>query len=119
MKTLHEQPLMASDLLQRRLKRCINGLRGDFRPTLTVNDIGKWLNLPDASPLYQFAYGKRPINGEWQVRLSQFFTLIDEGRITLIVKGRKKTIQRSDEPVPPCKQPQPRIDFAAGKLRFD
>lgn len=116
---------MAPDLLQRRLVRCIQPTRPRaekfFRPTLTLVDIAHWLDLPDASPLYQFARNLRPIRGEWQVRLSQMFTLIDEGRLVLRVQGRRKTLERVDPELaqPPCKVARPRIDFADGKLKFD
>lgn len=110
---------MAADLIQRRLVRSIrSGVKG-FRPAISAHDIARWLNLPGASPVYQWARGRVPISKTAQVRLSQLFTMIDEGRIVLRVSGRHKTWERVEEPKPPCKVPQPRIDFADLTLKFD
>jgi hypothetical protein len=121
MKTLHEQTLMPKDWLRRRMTRLVNkGHRGGatYRPTLSLVDIAKWFGV-DYALLLHMEDGSLAVTDKWQVQLSQFFYLLDMGLIELRVKGRHKTWARAIPKEPPCKTPRPRIDFAAGKLKFD
>jgi len=122
MKPIDEQPLMPREWLQRRMGRMVHkGQKGaPFRPTATLNDMSKWFGV-DVTYIVQLENGKTTITDSWQVKLSQFFYLLDMGLIELRVdmKKRQKTWVRATPTAPPCKTPLPRIDFIAGKLRFD
>ncbi len=120
MKPLNEQPLMPREWLRRRMGRLVSkGNRGaPFRPTVTLVDISKWFNC-HYDLIRHMEDGKIEITDEWQVKLSQFFYLLDMGLIEVKVKGRHKTWARATPSEPPCKQPMPRVDFSATKLKWD
>ena len=120
--TLNEQPLMPKDWLRRRMTRLVHkGSHGaPFRPSLTLVDIAAWFTV-DYTCIRDMENGKREISDEWQVKLSQFFYLFDMGFIEIRVnmKSRRKTWSRATPAEPPCKEPRPRVDFLAAKLKFD
>ena len=120
--TLDEQTLMPKDWLRRRMTRLIHrDERGaPFRPSVTLVDISKWFSA-DYAFIRHMEDGDREITDEWQVKLSQFFYLLDMGLIELRVdmKRRKKTWVRATPVAPPCKEPRPRVDFLTAKLKFD
>ena len=122
--TLNEQTLMPKDWLQRRMTRLVHkGERGaPFRPTVTLVDISNWFCV-EYTNIRDMENGVKEITDDWQMKLSQFFYLLDMGLIAIRVdmKRRKKTWERATPTAPPCKEPRPRVDFlAAGpKLKFD
>ena len=120
--TLNEQPLMPKDWLRRRMTRLVHkGERGaPFRPSVTLVDVSKWFQS-DYAVIRHMEDGKLEITDEWQVKLSQFFYLLDVGFIEIRVdmKSRRKTWARATPTSPPCKEPRPRVDFLAAKLKFD
>lgn len=122
MKVLHAQTLMPKDWLRRRLSRLVQHTQrygGAYRPTVTLVDISKWFNVT-YDLIRHMEDGRKPINDQWQVQLSQFFYLYDMGIIVLKVKGRNKTWARAlPGEAAPCKAPMPRVDFSATKLKFD
>ncbi len=120
-RTLNEQSLMPRDWLRRRMTRLVHrGETPSFRPSLTLVDISNWFTV-DYVYIRDLENGKKVITDEWQVKLSQFFYMLDVGLIELKVKGRKKTWARATPAEPPCKEARPRVAFlAAGpKLKFD
>lgn len=121
MKPLNEQPLFPKDWLRRRLTRFVRkGQNASFRASITLGDIAHWFQV-DYKLIMHMEDGRLAINDKWQVKLSQFFTLLDAGEIELHVdkKNRVKSWARATPKGPACKVPMPRIDFAAGKVRFD
>lgn len=120
MKTLNEQPLMPREWLVRRMTRLVRkGQKGGpMRYTVTLVDISNWFGV-HYDLIRHMEDGRIAITDEWQVKLSQFFYLLDVGLIVLKVKGRHKTWERATPAEPPCKQPMPRVDFSATKLKFD
>ena len=122
--TLNEQTLMPKDRLGRRMTRLVHkGERGaPFRPTVTLVDIANWFCV-EYTYIRDMENGAKVITDEWQMKLSQFFYLLDMGLIAIKVdmKRRRKTWERTTPDAPPCKEPRPRVDFlAAGpKLKFD
>ena len=93
-------------------------------PAFLANAVAN-IYTPAASTIYAIIRhmedGKLEINDEWQVKLSQFFYLLDMGFIEIRVdmKSRKKTWARATPSAPPCKESRPRVDFLAAKLKFD
>jgi hypothetical protein len=119
--TLNEQSLMPRDWLRRRMTRFVHkGEHAAFRPTITLNDLAKWFGVGYTLMLHM-ENGRIDISDRWQVQLSQFFYLLDMGLIELRVgtKPKVKTWVRTAPSVAPCKEPKPRVDFLATKLRFD
>lgn len=117
--TIHEQTLMPKDWIRRRLSRLVNhGVGGVFRPTVTLVDISKWFGC-HYDLIRHMENGRLAITDEWQVKLSQFFYLLDMGFIEVRVKGRHKTWARTTPAAPPCKTPMPRVDFRTTSLTFD
>jgi hypothetical protein len=120
--TLNEQTLMPKDWLRRRMTRLVNkGFKGGgFRPVVMLTDIAKWFGV-GYDLIRHMENGRVPITDKWQVQLSQFFYLLDMGIIVLEVdmKNRHKRWTRNTQEPVPCKQPMPRVDFAAAKLKFD
>lgn len=120
--TMNEQSLMPRDWLRRRMTRLVHkgGQGAPFRPTVTLVDISNWFDV-DYSEIRHMEAGRREITDSWQVKLSQFFYLLDMGFIEIRVdmKNRKKTWARATPSEPPCKAKMPRVDFLAAKLKFD
>lgn len=118
--TLNEQTLMPKDWIQRRLARLVNHTGrggGVFKPTVSLVDISKWFGV-HYDLIRHMEGGRIPVSDDWQIKLSQFFYLLDMGYIEVRVKGRHKTWARATPTVPPCKSPMPRVDFAAPKLKL-
>jgi hypothetical protein len=63
--------------------------------------------------------GRIEITDAWQVKLSQFFYLLDMGMIEIRVSHKTKTWVRMTPTEAPCKEARPRVDFLATKLKFD
>jgi hypothetical protein len=91
--TLNEQSLMPRDWLRRRMTRLVHkGEHGaPFRPSLTLVDISNWFSV-DYTYIRDLENGRKVINDDWQMKLSQFFYLLDMGSIELKVnmKSRRK-----------------------------
>jgi len=117
--TLNEQTLMPKDWLRRRLTRLVyKGQKSSFRTTVTLGDVSNWFGVT-SDLMRHIEDGKIQISDEWQVKLSQFFYLLDMGLIEIKLQGRHKIWARATPTEPPCKEPRPRVDFSATKIKFD
>lgn len=111
---------MPKDWLRRRMTRLVNkGVKGGaMRLTVSLVDISKWFGV-HYDLIRHMEDGRISITDEWQVKLSQFFYLLDMGFIAVHAKGRHKTWARTTPAAPPCKSPMPRVDFLTTSLTFD
>lgn len=109
---------MAKDLLRRRLARMVVEGRHGPSEDITYGDVARWIGQ-HSSLLHFVIKGRAPISDEVQIRLTQFFNLLDGGHIRLVVDERKKVWVRVKMNPQPAKQPMPRIDFTTMKLSYD
>ena len=124
--TLNDMPLMAKSDLVARLRSHVVPGRGKNtgpRTCLTLRDIARWCACSIGS-LYAVSARGRPCSDLMQVRLTQFYSLLDSGRIEFVIDGKTRAIVRGDRrqpPIlPPLKKQRAHIDFTAGgpKMSF-
>lgn len=118
--TIDEQPLLAKDDIRRRLNSYVNPKAYGRRTVMGVPDISQWCGC-SVTLLRHYMTKKFPVSDKMQLRLSQFFTLLDSGRIRFTIDGRHRHFVRGD-PLKPVRLPPvgPRVDFtgASPKVRF-
>lgn len=116
-RTLDDLPLMSKEDISARLRTYVVTGTVVRRPELMQKDIAKWLGV---SPVTVKHVGAKriPCSKRLQVRITQFFNLLDNGHIQFIIDGKTRAIVRTDPRRPPIQPPvrkeRARIDFSSG-----
>lgn len=109
---IDDLPLMSKPELAARLAaHCRPGQR-KFVPEMTIKDVSRWCSV-SYSALDQAARGRAPVSARLQVRLTQFYSMLDSGALRLVVDGKHKNFIRVEpgKAPPPAVRHDPRVEF--------
>ena len=122
-RTLDDMPLMSKAEIASRLRGHTIAGHGGARREMTLSDIAKWCEC-SLSLLKRVAYGLMPLHDKRQIRLTQFYALLDAGKLEFVIRGKIRAVVRVEpDPLKPRRLPpvkNPRIEFTASgpKVRF-
>lgn len=109
---IDEMPLISKEDLVARLNSHRKPEGKPFVPEMTMRDVARWCDL-GSTTIERGANGTAPISDRTQIILTNFYGLLDSGRLRMEVHGKHKHFVRVQpgEKAPPAQPKDPRVEF--------